>query len=102
MNIKSFTNLEDAIDEISTAIENDTLTTLSSFCIEELPKEWILERLKEKHTTASLRQLYAQIEFPKNEHEFKLGGHDKELGHIHIDFVKNDGSWFLNKIWMCR
>jgi len=32
--------------------------------------------------------------------EFKVGGQNE--GHIHIDFIKADGSWRLKEIWLCR
>lgn len=40
--------------------------------------------------------------FPKDATTFKLGGHMRELGHCHIDFVKEGGSWHLTRIWQCR
>jgi hypothetical protein len=49
-----------------------------------------------------LPTLYAGRSFPGEGDEFKLGGHDKELGHIHIDFVRNGDGWEINNIWMCR
>ncbi len=44
----------------------------------------------------------AEKEFPCDCVEFKLGGHQSELGHIHIDFAKRDDSWVIKSIWMCR
>lgn len=46
--------------------------------------------------------LYGDQEFPRTRDEFKLGGHQSELGHVHIDFVKRDGAWTLKDIWNCR
>jgi hypothetical protein len=49
-----------------------------------------------------LLELYAEKEFPQDSWEFKLAGHGKELGHIHIDFVKSKAGWEIQKVWMCR
>jgi len=48
------------------------------------------------------RQLYAAREFPAAGGSFKLGGHMRELGHVHIDFVRVAGGWALDDIWKCR
>ena len=40
--------------------------------------------------------------FPKDVETFKLGGHMMELGHCHIDFSKDGGSWRIVRIWQCR
>ena len=51
-----------------------------------------------------LAKLYEGREFPSGSDDtFELGGHEKELGHIHIDFKKqSSGLWKLDNIWMCR
>jgi hypothetical protein len=49
-----------------------------------------------------LTEIFEGREFSEDATTFKLGGHDKELGHCHIDFVKNGGLWLIVKIWQCR
>jgi hypothetical protein len=46
--------------------------------------------------------LYADWQFPIGGQEFKLGGHGRELGHIHIDFIKGLAGWEIQRVWMCR
>ncbi len=50
----------------------------------------------------SLSQTFKGKVFPADKHIFKLGGHNKELGHCHIDFVKVKGGWQLARVWQCR
>ena len=63
---------------------------------------WAIKALAEKHEELDLRKLYVNKEFPVDMDSFKLGGHAKELGHIHVDFIKLDEKWLLREIWMCR
>lgn len=63
---------------------------------------WALERLAEAHHEQDLRERYAGREFPRTACEFKLGGHDAELGHLHLDFRRTPEGWLLQKIWICR
>ncbi len=51
---------------------------------------------------AKLAKVFVGRDFPKDASTFKLGGHDKELGHCHIDFVKDGVSWQITRIWQCR
>lgn len=60
------------------------------------------EALRKVHVRVALSKLYSGKEFPADRDRFKLGGHDSELGHVHVDFLKRDGKWFLESIWMCR
>jgi hypothetical protein len=98
--MKTFLNLSHAVGFISEALEEDDWKSLADACRAELPAAWV--RLQETHRTTPLPELYADREFPKNSTEFKLGGHDTELGHIHIDFVKESNGWEIKQIWMCR
>lgn len=69
------------------------------------PKTYRLRAIQElgrRHRAQSLRSLYAGREFPGDATQFKLGGHDAELGHVHVDFVRTDISWRLKEIWICR
>ena len=61
-----------------------------------------LRSLHEKHKETALQERYKGRTFPSAGSSFKLGGHAKELGHIHIDFHRNNGSWELENIWLCR
>jgi len=58
--------------------------------------------LKEIHHAQALHLLYQGKDFPAGADSFKLGGHAKELGHMHIDFKKENGVWWLQEIWQCR
>ena len=51
---------------------------------------------------SKLVKVFEGREFPKDATTFKLGGHQKELGHCHIDFVKDGESWQITRIWQCR
>ncbi|GAA5121377.1 hypothetical protein JIN84_00605 [Luteolibacter yonseiensis] len=50
----------------------------------------------------TLAKIYEGRDFPKDATTFKLGGHEMELGHCHIEFSKKDGSWEIVRIWQCR
>ena len=49
-----------------------------------------------------LAKIFVGREFPKDATTFKLGGHMKELGCCHIDFLKKGDSWKIVSIWQCR
>jgi len=51
---------------------------------------------------AKLAKIFEGREFPKEATTFTLGGHEKELGHCHIDFLKKDDAWQVARIWHCR
>ncbi len=59
-----------------------------------------IKLLEARHKAADLRGRCQGQEFPNDVTEFKVGGHND--GHIHVDFVKADGSWCLKEIWICR
>ena len=61
-----------------------------------------LRQLRSTLDGKSLSEVFAGTEFSKAYKHFKLGGHNKELGHCHIDFVQNNGRWMLDRIWHCR
>lgn len=63
----------------------------------------VFEQLaRERQRTGDLAMLYKDREFPAGKDTFKLGGHDAELGHIHIEFVRDRDAWKLKDIWQCR
>ena len=86
----TFSSLADAVAFIVTCLDNDDHEKLAAACIKPL----------EDHP--SIPDLYAGKQFPESETQFKLGGHAKELGHIHVDFVRNDDGWAIEEIWQCR
>jgi hypothetical protein len=58
--------------------------------------------LAERHKDRSLRTLYEGRAFPQHEDRFTLGGHGRELGYVHIDFLRSISGWQLENIWECR
>jgi hypothetical protein len=97
-----FSKLAAAVKFLAKVISAKDYETLARACREKLPQDWVLERLEDQHNATPLPQLYAGWEFPTDSRAFKLGGHAKELGFIHIDFVKSRTGWEFKKIWMCR
>ncbi len=103
-----FSSLEDAVRFIGECLESDDQDRLSAACsgngtggdpLTSLAYNW----LRERHTASSLAELYGERSFPRSPGTFKLGGHDRELGHVHVDFASADGTqWWLGAIWMCR
>ncbi len=53
-----------------------------------------------KHT--KLTAIYKDSQFPKDRESFKLGGHTKEIGCMHIDYRLINKRWYLYRIWQCR
>jgi hypothetical protein len=100
--MQAFANLADAVQFLAEVLANNDYEILALVCREKLPQPWVLERLRERHESTPLPELYSGWEFPQNAKEFTLGGHDMELGHIHIDFVKSKKGWTIKEIWMCR
>ena len=98
----TFVDLAAAVRFLADALEvgdDDALTNASH---EALPDPWVLDSLLEQNATTPLIELYAGRSFPPSATVYKLGGHAKELGHIHIDFVRSDAGWEIQRIWMCR
>lgn len=100
--MQTFSTLADAVRFLSAAIGRGDDDALADACHEALPDKWIVDRLREQAAETPLVGLYAGRTFPQEGTTFKLGGHAKELGHIHVDFVRCDGGWEIHKIWMCR
>lgn len=99
-----FTNLQQAVDFIATALETTNFTAISDGCLDaqRKPNAALLKNLQGLNQNRPLRTLYADRSFPTNVPTFKLGGHMKELGFTHIDFVQTNGMWKLQAIWVCR
>lgn len=97
----TFTKLPHAVAAIAACLDKGDYKALAAAC-DRKPDEHILRQLGEVHKKTPMPALYANRAFPANTDRFKLGGHAKELGHIHVDFVKQDGTWRLSAIWGCR
>jgi hypothetical protein len=100
--MRKFSKLADAVRFLARSIETRDDSALADASREDLPADWVLDRLREQNVATPLVTLYAGRKFPVAAKEFKLGGHDRELGHIHIDFVRSGTTWQIQKIWMCR
>ena len=109
----SFMELSSAIDFIARALETGDHGTLADACVTAeadcpgLPtrREYRLHAIKllaHVHAENPLRVLYAGRAFPSKESRFKLGGHAQELGHLHLDFVREGSAWRIENVWQCR
>jgi hypothetical protein len=109
----SFKDLKGAVEFIAIALETRHYEAVADACVDERPRPSglpsardyrlsAIEALASRHTGASLRSLYGRREFPDQATTFKLGGHDRELGHVHMDFVRAEVGWQLKEIWVCR
>jgi len=98
---KTFKDLSAAVGFITTCLDKNDYKTLTVAC-SHAPREHVLKQLGVIHRKQPLPKLYAKRSFPEKGEIFKLGGHAKELGHIHIDFTKQHGAWRLKAIWLCR
>jgi hypothetical protein len=106
----SFRSLDEALAFIEKRLEDDELDGLFGACREDRESDYmrglILEHPRQINAEVGLRALYLDcsrpMAFPQDAEAFKLGGHNKELGHIHIDFRKVGARWQLEAIWKCR
>lgn len=96
------TSLADAVAFLGSCLEEDDLARLRAACAEDAQPEsfaW----LRERHTARSLAALYRRKRFSLRPGTFSLGGHGRELGHVHVDFASPDGErWWLRRVWTCR
>lgn len=112
-----FRRLGDAVEFLADNLEKHNYEEIANHCIAPLrddefvsaglpPKrDYRLRAIKalgDCHAKNSLRSLYEGWEFPADGQEFKLGGHGKELGHIHVDFEMTAAGWCLKEVWICR
>lgn len=100
--MRQFSKLANAVRFLAWDIEAADYSALADASREDLLADWVLDRLREQNSRTPLVTLYAGRKFPTTAKDFKLGGHDRELGHIHIDFVRSGTMWHIQKIWMCR
>jgi hypothetical protein len=61
-----------------------------------------IKKLDDDFSDGSLSKIFRGRIFPADKHQMKLGGHNKELGHYHIDLVRVGSYWQLARIWQCR
>jgi hypothetical protein len=112
--IKQFHSLESAIVFISECVESDSAVILFNSTVSSKSQEkqffnepdYFVEAtfppLKKQFQVMDFRIRYKGYSFPEDGKSLKLGGHDKELGHMHIDFLKIGDDWVIDKIWQCR
>lgn len=99
-----FSTLSEAISFLGKSLDSMDSGPVQKACVNQRRKwednTWKV--LLSVHNKTPLNQLYASREFPEGLDAFVLGGHESELGHVHIDFVKKGKWWYLDSIWMCR
>lgn len=103
--LRGFTILADAVYFITKHVREDDYEGLFRICLDRSDKAFFtycMELLKEIDEKTPFPTLYEGFSFPADADRFKLGGHDSELGHIHVDFAKKDDKWFLERIWLCK
>jgi hypothetical protein len=112
--IRQFQSLTEAVDFIAECTASDSATALFNQTVEaetqgERPieqTEYFTQRtfpvLRQQYQIMDFRIRYKDWAFPADTERFKLGGHDKELGHMHIDFIKRDNGWVIERIFQCR
>ena len=113
----AFQQLGDAVEFLADNLEKHNYEAIADHCIAALrDDEYVsvdlpsardyrlaaIKALSDRHAEHSLRFLYERREFPADRQEFKLGGHGKELGHIHVDFEITPAGWCLKEVWICR
>ena len=111
--IKYFCSLSEAVVFIAECIGNNSASELMAQLAHvgrpttmiDYPAYFaqrIFPQLKQRHQEIDFRVRYKDQSFSVDDVRFKLGGHMKELGYIHIDFMKTDQGWVLDDIWECR
>lgn len=105
LELKNFTILADAVAFITQHVREDNYDAIFEICLDRRDKAHFInciKLLKEIDEKTPLPALAEGISFPSDADRFKLGGHDSALDHIHIDFVKKEDKWFLDRIWLCK
>lgn len=99
-----FDTLRNAVGFILKCLDKNDAETLIKACeiepneTDDFPE--IFKDLKDLRTLLENEGL--KKDFPKDETTFKIGGHSDLSRHIHIDFHKEDGKWYLYSIWRCK
>ena len=117
MAFASFVKLSDAVSFLVDHLDRKDFTTIAAQCANLVYDEGIvtagaahpqeariaaIQELARRHARLSLRWRYLLRRFPSGAQEFELGGHNKELGHVHVNFVRAGASWQIKEIWICR
>ncbi len=97
-----FTTLPEAVSFIASCLDAGDHARLDAACLRRKPSDHTFSMLQYAHKKTPLVKLYAGREFPAQGAACTLGGHNRELGHIHIDFVKRGDVWLIDSIWICR
>ncbi len=108
--LKHFTSLPEAVAFIADCLEAGSASALLTQIarVEELPNharylsEEIFPKLIKRHRELDLRQCYQDWTFPEDARTFALGGHDRELGCIHINFRKRAHGWIIYDVSECK
>ena len=101
-----FTSLPEALRWLDQKLELKDFTAIADSFASPLDATTIrinyIEALDTSLGAIRLAERYANRDFPIEKSQFKLGGHGQELGHIHIDFIRDKNAWKIDRIWMCR
>jgi hypothetical protein len=62
----------------------------------------VFPQLQKHQQEIDFRRRYEDRQFPADHETFKLGGHFRELGCIHMDFTRTEQGWVIDDIWECR
>ncbi len=112
--IRQFHTLAEAIAFISECVERDSALELfnqTTFAEKQAEKfattsdffsQFIFPPLVKQFQVMDFRIRYQDSAFPETGDTFKLGGHDKELGHMHLDFSRRGKNWVIEGVWQCR
>jgi hypothetical protein len=102
----TFQTPRDVLRFIRACLEDENSDRLFGAMREATSKVWqarIFEDLREIEVAETLENVFlVDNSFPKEETEFKLGGHSHRTRHLHLDLVRVEDSWRLHKIWKCR
>ncbi len=117
MGTKSFNSFEEIVLFIADALERQDLDEVADSCLPEpndgdskfpsgqSPRDYrlrALQALSRKLTGSQFREIYRGVAFPRDARFFVIGGHDKELGHVHIHFERDDSGWRITRLFQCR
>lgn len=100
----SFDRADAAVEFITTQVRAgaaDVLMTAATNPGEKLYFVNAVRSLRAIDRRTPLPSLYGKAVFPAGD-SYSVGGHGEPWGHVHIDFTKKDGRWYLKKIWVCR
>ena len=115
MNRPTFATFAEALTFLVQACEAKRFDEIADACeenpdgpfVDELPsdREYRIraaEALAKRHAMSPLTELYAGREFPADQDRVLLGGHGRELGHLHVVFNSTSRGWQLRELFICR